>query len=107
MLVLVLFGCGGAFLDRAAAPAPAASASDARSAEGTAGRPIVGVLRMRDREIVLTVDALDARHGDDLHRMTASAPPIMADIDPALIERAIGSGVSPEASSGMPWRRGE
>lgn len=70
-------GCGGAV--DAAPPADLAVISDGAAGAEERTEPIVGTLRMRDRDIPLTTSSLEARGNEQLHEMTARA--VWADVD--------------------------
>lgn len=96
LLVLALAaGCGGAIDARSDSSSEALR--DARE-QAPGARPLVGTLRMRDRDVPLTTAALEARGNEDLVRMTAqagagsSAAGISADIDNRYV-RATGDAV--------------
>lgn len=89
---LVLGGCNGLSFDVAPARtdvAPPSTSSDVDAPAGiapTADRgPVVGTLRMRDRDVLLTTEALEAVGNESLREMTARA--VWADIDDAHVGR--------------------
>ena len=82
LLLTLASACGSAAVEGSAtdtsdAP-PAFATSTPTSGDTTA--PLVGTLRMRDRSIPLTVQALEARGNESLRDMTAQQG-VMADID--------------------------
>jgi hypothetical protein len=96
VVVLALGGCGGAVGD---APVPASAAADGAIAAGAERpSPIVGTLRMRDRDVPLTAASLEARGNEQLREMTARA--VWADVDRDHVEPA--TGPTPSELTGLP-----
>lgn len=77
--LIALAGCGGA-MD---APGEARTEAGPMQVQAGSERPSVGTLRMRDRDVALTPESLDARGNESLREMTAqpTATPVMADVD--------------------------
>lgn len=87
---LAIAGCGGA-IDGSHAAAEAAVEAGPIQEQAGSERPIVGTLRMRDRDVALTPESLEARGNEGLREMTARShpTPVMADVDAEYVRTSL------------------